>query len=180
MERFTAPPILLIAALWVVYTSAETCYYYDGTPIDGQQFCPGTSQCCSVTAACTRNRLCNNTGETELVRGPCAITPWNSTGCATICLYCKAFLGDRDSLMRSLKLTIVKPRMSMAVSFLVLTPVKMGASAVAMIQRVATKAEGSFSTPGGTLSGPPERLRPSRFPPLPRHLQLQQRPLHRP
>lgn len=89
MERSLLVLVPLITLFIVHYSSALSCYSYDGFSYPDQQICPGTSQCCGIQANCTQNRLCENEGERKgtFVRGPCAVHPWDPAVCATICLY---------------------------------------------------------------------------------------------
>ncbi|CAO2656267.1 Nn.00g050700.m01.CDS01 [Neocucurbitaria sp. VM-36] len=90
MARLSFNHILFVALLCVDHAFALSCYYYDGnTSSSDQQLCPGTSQCCGVDATCTETRLCDKPGEADgtLVRGPCAVYPWDPTLCASVCLY---------------------------------------------------------------------------------------------
>lgn len=89
MERSVLVVVLLITLFATDYSSALSCFSYDGFSYPDQQICPGTSQCCGITANCTENRLCSNVGGSAgtFVRGPCAVHPWDPAVCATICLY---------------------------------------------------------------------------------------------
>ncbi|KAF2495230.1 hypothetical protein BU16DRAFT_618074 [Lophium mytilinum] len=90
--------LFLVLQHLITACSAASCFAFDGLEYGpDNQVCPGSSACCGYNATCLPNRLCHNNGdlETTLVRGPCAVDPWNDNVCAQICLYSEL---DRDSL----------------------------------------------------------------------------------
>ncbi|KAF2807912.1 uncharacterized protein BDZ99DRAFT_522521 [Mytilinidion resinicola] len=80
---------LLLQHFFIAACSAGSCFAFDGLEYPDNQVCPGSSACCGYNATCLPNRLCHNNGdpETTLIRGPCAVDPWDNRVCSQICLY---------------------------------------------------------------------------------------------
>lgn len=94
---------LILQHYFISTCSARSCFAFDGFEYPDNQLCAGSSACCGFNATCLPNRLCHNNGDpdTTLVRGPCAVNPWNTSVCAQICLYSKLNRHAFESLIES-------------------------------------------------------------------------------
>lgn len=65
------------------------CYGHNGLAYQNNTRCPGSNACCGPSATCMPNRLCHypKDGAGILVRGPCAVNPYDFDTCAQICVY---------------------------------------------------------------------------------------------
>ncbi|OBT63828.1 hypothetical protein VE03_06624 [Pseudogymnoascus sp. 23342-1-I1] len=79
---------LLLAAV-LPLASARTCWGFDGQSWENNELCAGSQTCCGVNGTCLDNKLCNSKkdGSGELIRGPCAIVPYDIEECGEVCLY---------------------------------------------------------------------------------------------
>ncbi|OBT43119.1 hypothetical protein VE00_07678 [Pseudogymnoascus sp. WSF 3629] len=69
--------------------TVRTCWGYDGQSWANNVQCPGSQACCGVNGICLPNKLCNSKkdGTGEIIRGPCAVQPYDTAECGEICLY---------------------------------------------------------------------------------------------
>jgi hypothetical protein len=91
----------LVLLLLPIASAVEnvTCYGFDGSTWENNFICEGSSACCGVNGICMPNKLCNSKkdGTGELIRGPCAVKPYDVEECAEICLYGKSILPSPPS-----------------------------------------------------------------------------------
>ncbi|KFY31871.1 hypothetical protein V494_07908 [Pseudogymnoascus sp. VKM F-4513 (FW-928)] len=85
----------IAAALLVVLpqlTVAGTCWGYDDRPWANNVVCADSKTCCSSQGKCLPNKMCNTRedGKGDIVRGPCAVRPYDPELCGELCNYSKS------------------------------------------------------------------------------------------
>ncbi|KFY15100.1 hypothetical protein V492_02228 [Pseudogymnoascus sp. VKM F-4246] len=88
MKSATAIAAALLVVLPQV-NAARTCWGFDGRPWPGNVLCPDSQTCCGEQGMCLSNKMCNSRkdGMGEIVRGPCAVQPYDPEKCGELCLY---------------------------------------------------------------------------------------------